>query len=126
LYRALIRLTDKEFFIRVCGSGLPDRWYIFVPNMPFLVHFERPWDEKSLVYFVAICYSYCHAGIFYVHLVFWCPYVWYTYFSHFGLFYEEKSGNPGVVSEVLSQSFCASRLLRKYRFIITKIALEYL
>jgi hypothetical protein len=79
LYRALIRLTDKEFFIRVCGSGLPDRWYIFVPNMPFLVHIERPWDEKGLVYFVAICYSYCHAGIFYGHSVFWCPYGIHTF-----------------------------------------------
>jgi hypothetical protein len=66
----------------VCGSGLPDRWYVFVPKMPFLVRFEWPWDEKvwcisslfvihiaMLVFFMDIWYFGAH--IVYILFTFW-------------------------------------------------------
>jgi hypothetical protein len=42
------------------------------------------------------------------------------------LLYKEKSGNPGVVSEVLSQRFYSSGFVINCCFIITKIALGFL
>jgi hypothetical protein len=49
-----------------------------------------------LVYFTAIWYILLSFGIFCCHLVY-AKVLWYIYFSPFGMLYQEKSGNPGVV-----------------------------
>jgi hypothetical protein len=53
--------------------------------------------NDHLVYFVAICFVLCQFGIFRVHL----------YYPHFGILYQEKSGNP-VCS---SNGPCAAKLV---------------
>jgi hypothetical protein len=40
-----------------------------------------------LLYFVAICYIICGHLLYFVVIL--------VYFSHFGMLYQEKSGNPG-------------------------------
>jgi hypothetical protein len=54
-------------------------WYILWPFGIFYGH---------LVYFMAVWYILWPFGIFYGHLV---------YFPHFGLLYQEKSGNPVLI-----------------------------
>jgi hypothetical protein len=75
----------------------------FRPQNHNLGKFWRVWQWKMLVYFKAIC-------LFYGHLVYFTaiwsilrPFdifdgnlVYLVYFSPFGMFYEEKSGNAGM------------------------------
>jgi hypothetical protein len=50
----------------------------------------------DLVYFTAIGNILCPFGIFRGHLVYFVV-IWYIS-PHFGILYQEKSGNPGVSS----------------------------
>jgi hypothetical protein len=50
---------------------------------------------ENLVHLIDIWYFNCHFGIFYGHLVLFVTIL--MYFPHFGLLYQEKSGNPDWV-----------------------------
>jgi hypothetical protein len=62
-------------FLGACNGSV---WYIF---WPFGIFYS------ILVYFTATWYIFCLFGIFYPVLV---------YFPIFGMFYQEKSGNPAA------------------------------
>jgi hypothetical protein len=40
------------------------RWYVFKPKIQLWVNFGRPWNEKKLVYYMAICNKLQPFGIF--------------------------------------------------------------
>jgi hypothetical protein len=65
------------------------RWYSWIPKIPMRVHmyrcFEGPWNVKRL-------YILFKFGTFYGHLMYFVV-SWYI-FLHFGMWYQEKSGNP--------------------------------
>jgi hypothetical protein len=64
------------------------RWFIFKPN---LGKFCRVLQWKLLVHFMAVTSILRPYGIFWSFGIFSCHLV---YFSCFGIFYQEKSGNP--------------------------------
>jgi hypothetical protein len=67
------------------------RWYIFKPKIPMWVNFGGPYNKKCWYILWSI-------GIFCRPFgIFW-PFgsivvIWYI-FPHFGILYQEKSGNP--------------------------------
>jgi hypothetical protein len=70
------------------GSGLPDG-ILFKPKIPIWENFVGSCNGRCwhILWPFGICILWTF-GIFYGHLV---------YFSHFGMLYQEKSGNPGQV-----------------------------
>jgi hypothetical protein len=69
---------------------LPDS--IFSKNLN-LGRFWRVLKWKIMVNLIAIGSILLPFGLFYCHLVYFMV-IWYTYFSRFGMLYQEKSGNP--------------------------------
>jgi hypothetical protein len=70
------------------------RWYIFKPKIQIWVNFRGPMIGKCF-------YILWPFGIFYRHLeyfmtIWYTKYAFVTFFSRFGIMYEEKSGNPDL------------------------------
>jgi hypothetical protein len=57
----------KEVFSIVLGKVA--RWFIFKPKIPFFGNFGGTWNEKMLVYSLAIWSKLRPFGTFYGHLV---------------------------------------------------------
>jgi hypothetical protein len=70
----------------------------FQTETPNLGKFLRALDWKVLIYFMAVCHILWTFGNFFdksVHFVL----IW-EIFSGFGITYQEKSGNPGVGTQI--------------------------
>jgi hypothetical protein len=81
--------------------GLPD--CIFSNKNPSLGEYLRILQWKMCVYFINIWPILRPIGIFYAHFVYFTV-IWYICF-HFGLLYQEKSGNPGSVDKTRFRRF---------------------
>jgi hypothetical protein len=84
------------------------RWYIFKPKIQIWVNFgvfciERCW----CTYFMAIRNIFWQFGIFYVWPFGNLVAIWYT-FPRFGIFYQQKSGNPDVFNQILPHPYFRS------------------
>jgi hypothetical protein len=67
----------------------------FQTKNPNFGKFWRALDWKMLIYFMAIWNILRTFAIFYDQLVHLCSFG--TFFSGFGVMYQEKSGNPGCI-----------------------------
>jgi hypothetical protein len=89
------------------------RWHIFKPKILIWGKFLRDLQWKILIYFQAIGlfsgYLVHFAAIWYI---LWL-HIWYI-FSHFGVLYQENSGNPGLlffVNFIFSLILCSDLFL---------------
>jgi hypothetical protein len=66
---------------------LPDGTYVCKPKIQIWVNFGGPWQWKMLEYFTVIWHSLVYKLVFGIFVVIWCI------FCHFGILYQEKSGD---------------------------------
>jgi hypothetical protein len=86
------RVWSWKYLWWMCGNPASRkrvaRWYIFKPKIPIWINFGGSYNWRCW-------YILWPLGLFYGRLVFLCHLWWFvTYFSHFGMLYREKSGNP--------------------------------
>jgi hypothetical protein len=77
--------------------GLPDGIFFNQKSQ-----FGQNWQCMMLVYFMDILPILRPTGIFYAHLVSFMV-IWYI-LPHFGMLYQEISGNPGIHTDVFQDN----------------------
>jgi hypothetical protein len=86
----LSKLTHFFYLIKAPHPGRVARWFGLKPKIQIWVNFGGSCNGifyGHLVHFTVFCYILWRFGIVRVNLV---------YFSHFGILYQEKSGNPAT------------------------------
>jgi hypothetical protein len=84
------------------------RWFLFRPKIPIWVYSGGPRNGKccyifwSFKYFTTIVYILWDIAYFLV--------IWYI-FPHFGILYQENTGNPGLASRLRLRSLLYIRTL---------------
>jgi hypothetical protein len=69
------------------------RWYIFGPEIATFGKFWKAWEWKVLISFMTIWYALWSFVLLYGNLVNFGDHL--LHFPHFGILYQEKSGNRG-------------------------------
>jgi hypothetical protein len=89
----LVTLPERERSTQRSLVSQGCQMVCFQIKNPNLGKFWRVLQWKILAYFMTIWPSLRSLKIFYGHLVYFVV-IWYI-FPHFGILYQEKSGNPG-------------------------------